>query len=394
VFDGDYAPASISAPAEVTAHGSQTFTFGPATDSLIDIADPTLSMDTTGSMSLTVTISVGEGTLKLPPASSVNVIADTNGTSGTGGLPPGPSSITFSGSVAQIDSALAGLVYQPPQLDTDAATGANPYTSMRIDVSDGITTTSASVGIHLDDAAPRILVPGQQSFVLGSDLVFDDLNGNALRVADADGDVLSVSMSVLSGTLRLASGASGFALSLTGTPDQINAALDGLTYTPDLPSGVGSDFLQISASDAFFTVHDSVAFSVEPAVVHAGETVGITGPYGRDITFAASTGTLQLSDSPGYTGHISGFGGQDHIALADIAFDQNTTLVYTPNADNSGGMLTVSDGARMAHIALFGQYVEASFAISGGPGVGSGEVGTVISDTGITPQNQFAVMHG
>ena len=57
-------------------------------------------------------------------------------------------------------------------------------------------------------------------------------------------------------------------------------------------------------------------------------------------------------------------------------------------------MLTVSDGARMAHIALFGQYVEASFAISGGPGVGSGEVGTVISDTGITPQNQFAVMHG
>jgi hypothetical protein len=392
VFDGDYAPASISAPTDVTTHGSQAFVFGPASDSLIDISDPALALDTTNSMSLTVTLRVAEGTLELAPGSSVNVIAET-GTNGIGGFPPGPSSITFTGSLAQIDSALAGLVYQPPQLDTDLATGVNPYTSLLIDVSDGITTRSAGVNIHLDDAAPQILVPGQQSIVLGSDLVFDGLNGNALKVADGDADVLSVSMSVLSGTLQLASGASGFALSLTGTPEQINSALDGLTYIPGLPGAVGQDFLQISASDAFFTVHNSVALSVEPAVVDAGETVGITGPYGRDITFAASTGTLQLSDSQDYSGHISGFGGQDHIDLGDIAFGQNTTLLYTPNADNSGGTLTVSDGAHKANIAMLGEYVQASFAMSGGPGVRNDEVGTLISDTGIRPQNQLAASH-
>ena len=48
------------------------------------------------------------------------------------------------------------------------------------------------------------------------------------------------------------------------------------------------------------------------------------------------------------------------IDFADINF-KGSTLSYAPNADNTGGMLTVSDSITTANIALLGNYTAASF---------------------------------
>jgi uncharacterized repeat protein (TIGR03803 family) len=49
------------------------------------------------------------------------------------------------------------------------------------------------------------------------------------------------------------------------------------------------------------------------------------------------------------------------IDLTSIAFGANTTLGYAANQDNSGGLLTVSDGTNSSVITLLGQYAAADF---------------------------------
>ena len=49
------------------------------------------------------------------------------------------------------------------------------------------------------------------------------------------------------------------------------------------------------------------------------------------------------------------------IDLANIAFGPSTTLGYAANSDNSGGLLTVSDGTHTSVITLLGQYAAADF---------------------------------
>jgi hypothetical protein len=106
------------------------------------------------------------------------------------------------------------------------------------------------------------------------------------------------------------------------------------------------------------------------------------------VTFAASTGTLQLDQSQSFAGTIAGFSGQDQIDLRDIAFGANTTLGYAANADNSGGTLTVSDGIHSANLALLGQYTAASFVAGS-----DGHSGTTITDPPAQDPNQLTPPH-
>src|SRR5215831_18761612 len=82
----------------------------------------------------------------------------------------------------------------------------------------------------------------------------------------------------------------------------------------------------------------------------------LLGPSNANVAFGAgSRGTLTLDDSQAYTGTVAGLAPGNHIDLADIGFGAHTTLGYTPNDSNSGGVLTASDGTHLAKIALLGQ---------------------------------------
>jgi hypothetical protein len=67
-----------------------------------------------------------------------------------------------------------------------------------------------------------------------------------------------------------------------------------------------------------------------------------------------------------------------------------TTLGYTPNDSNSGGVLTAGDGSHVAKIALLGQYAAASFAMAS-----DGHGGTLITDPPeLIAKTQLSKPHG
>jgi hypothetical protein len=115
--------------------------------------------------------------------------------------------------------------------------------------------------------------------------------------------------------------------------------------------------------------------AVNDAIIISGtQTAKISGASAQAITFATgATGTLALADSQKFFGRISGFAPGDALDLEDIAFGPNTTVGYS--GGSSQGVLTVSEGAYVAKLALLGNYMASTFVESS-----DGHGGTLISD--------------
>ncbi|OAF04262.1 hypothetical protein AYJ54_24445 [Bradyrhizobium centrolobii] len=116
-----------------------------------------------------------------------------------------------------------------------------------------------------------------------------------------------------------------------------------------------------------------------------------SGGAANGVAFAGPNASLVLDQSSALTGSISGWQANDSIDLGDILFsDGVTSLAYSQNGDNSGGTLTVSDGAHTATLSLLGQYTAADFALSS-----DGHGGTLITDPAVAQQAQLApALHG
>src|SRR5262249_53340859 len=94
----------------------------------------------------------------------------------------------------------------------------------------------------------------------------------------------------------------------------------------------------------------------EPATIDSGATLELATPNAGAVTFAAASGTLKLDNSQSFSGTVAGLTVGNYIDLADITSGSNTTLGYAPNAGNTGGTLSASDGTHTANIALLGNY--------------------------------------
>jgi hypothetical protein len=103
-----------------------------------------------------------------------------------------------------------------------------------------------------------------------------------------------------------------------------------------------------------------------------------------------TVGVASGGSTAAYTGTVAGLAPGNHLDLADISFGAHTTLGYAPNDSNSGGVLTASDGAHVAKIALLGQYEAASFVMAS-----DGHGGTLITDPPeLIAQTQLTKPHG
>jgi hypothetical protein len=109
--------------------------------------------------------------------------------------------------------------------------------------------------------------------------------------------------------------------------------------------------------------------------IAGGSVLDISAPDTGKVTFAGSNGTLVLDQTATFSGTVASFGAKDHIDLASIAFGAPTTLGYTENSTNTGGILTISDGDHAASIALLGNYIAASFVTTA-----DGHGGTLVSE--------------
>ena len=90
-----------------------------------------------------------------------------------------------------------------------------------------------------------------------------------------------------------------------------------------------------------------------------------------------------LNNPANFSGRVSGFGAETEIDLPGIAFSAQTTLGYSPNANNTGGTLSVTNGTQSAKIALLGNYIASSFAA-----VGDNNGGTLVVTSASQNGNQ------
>ena len=136
--------------------------------------------------------------------------------------------------------------------------------------------------------------------------------------------------------------------------------------------------LQDPYAPQYYTVAD-------PVTIAAGATVELASAFSGPVTFAASTGTLQLDDPSGFSGTVAGMSGQDTLDLMNI----NPAAVRTPtySGTSSGGTLTVTDGTHSANVALLGNYLASTFVTSS-----DGHGGTAVMNPLLTSANQQTIL--
>lgn len=258
----------LTAPASQSVAQSDTRTFGAATGNAITVFD----VDA-GSAGVRLRLEVGEGALTLA--------ATTGLTFSTGDGTADPV-LDLTGTVAALGAALDGLQYRP-------ATGWHGTDTLDVDVDDlgntgagGARTAGRTVTLDVleSNTAPVNTVPGPQTVLEDDALTF--AGPTRLAVSDADVDrttgELEVELAVDHGVLTLAGttgldlttgdGTGDVRVAFRGSPDAIDAALDGATYEP-APDYAGPDTLTMTTDDLGeagspgpLTDTDTVALSV------------------------------------------------------------------------------------------------------------------------------------
>ncbi len=340
---------SVTAPpaSNVGENGSINF------QTAISVADPNA---TAGSDS--VTLSAADGTLSLGTTTGVSISSGSNGSS----------SMTVSGSLANINAALGGLVYSP----NSGYTGSD---SLQISIDDTATGLSGSATVAISvSAPPKLTAPATASLKENSSYTFT--NAISLTDANATGTSDAMTLSVAFGKLTLGSTAgltfgsgsnTSSSMTVTGSLASLNAALSGLVYTPN--SGFsGHDSLSISLADSIdkLTGAAAVAIAVNP-IVTAPATAAVLEnvPYtfstaGNDPIFVTDGGASGTSDSLTLTvlhgklnlGSLSGLtitsgaNGSSSITVQGTLANLNAALnglVYTPATSYTGSdTLTVT----------------------------------------------------
>jgi len=117
-----------------------------------------------------------------------------------------------------------------------------------------------NIVVNSSNDAPVNTVPGTQSVIENSSLTFSAANGNAISIADVDAgtNAVQVQLTATNGVITL-SGISGLSftvgdgtadstMTFTGTIANINAALNGMVFTPT-PGYFGAASVAIATND-------------------------------------------------------------------------------------------------------------------------------------------------
>jgi hypothetical protein len=135
-----------------------------------------------------------------------------------------------------------------------------------------------------------------------------------------------------------------------------------------------------SPTDLGVGINTPAGASTGPAIgnftVSGTQQLELFGSSNATLTLTAgSTGTIKLDDPTAFGGTIGGLTPSNHLDLVTLAYQGNSTPTYTPNAANTAGTLTVTEGAQAVSIALVGSYSAGSFVASN-----DGHGGTFVTD--------------
>ena len=240
-------------PSEQDVNEDTQLVFSNANQNAISISDIDVNE---GTGELEVTLGVTKGVLSLSQVTGLT-FSQGNGTENP--------SMTFKGSLEDINNALEGLVY----LGNQDVNGEDVLTVTTNDLGNfgegGALTKEDTVNIKINavNDDPINSVPTEvQSVDEDTDLVFSSNNQNAIKVGDVDVNegtgLLEVTVSVGQGILTLSdtsninivsNGGNGqSSITFSGNIDGINNALDGLKYRGN-ENFNGSDILNIATKD-------------------------------------------------------------------------------------------------------------------------------------------------
>ena len=259
--------------------GTQTFTEGDS-PLLFDSTATVSDVDSTDFAGGTLTVSISGGdvndhlwvTHQGTGVGQVSVIGtDVYSNSGSGSVLIGaisgagsslsPLVVTFNASATASDVAMVARAVVYSNYSTASVTTDR---TVQCQLTDGDSGTSAAITklIHFSsvNTAPSISTPPTVATAVNAAITFLSTNGNAISVADVDAgsSSISVRLTVLNGQLTLSGmsnlsfsvgdGDSDTTLTMTGSVDDINTALEGMVYTPNVAFD-GADRLLIEVDD-------------------------------------------------------------------------------------------------------------------------------------------------
>ena len=152
----------------------------------------------------------------------------------------------------------------------------NGPTSFSYTVTSGGVTETATVNIGVTPVndAPVNTVPGAQTTPEDTALPI-----SGVSVADVDGDPLTTSLTITTGTAKVTGGGGATiggngtsTVTLSGTAAQINAALTGLTYT-NTPDYNGPAQIMVATNDGTVTTTNTIGITVTPVAEITNDTV-------------------------------------------------------------------------------------------------------------------------
>ncbi|MEM9014140.1 MAG: Ig-like domain-containing protein [Pseudomonadota bacterium] len=245
------------------------------------------------------------------------------------------------------DAAVSALLQNITYVNTNGDDPLGGVREIDITVDDGDGGSSSQtvmVGVDLAavNDAPEIGLPTTPDTNEDTDLVFSASGGNPIQIADADAGnaVIDVTLSVSAGVLTVAPGSGASvtdggtgAVSLSGTLAQVNAALDGLAFSP-VADASGDVTLTVTANDNGAAGGGGAKSDTESVTIAINPVND--GPTARDD----SAGTDEDSV-------VSGNLFIDNGAGADSDIDSASLNVGAVNgqAGNVGAPITLASGA-------------------------------------------------
>ena len=216
--------------------------------------NPLTVMDTSdNNAQVQVSLSAANGTISLATIGGITL---------TQGIGSNDSDEVLSGSVADVNAALNGATFTPAPGFSGQASLQFGVALQSDDSSDGQQTQSTTVAItvwHVDQP-PVNTLPATQSVDEGATLTLSTQDGNSIAVADSDAGNSNerVTLEATHGTLSLGqtagltiqsgTGINDAKVQFTGTIAQLDAALDGLTFSP-AANFVGNASLKITTDN-------------------------------------------------------------------------------------------------------------------------------------------------
>jgi endonuclease G, mitochondrial len=248
--------------------------------------------------------------------------------------------------------------------------GADSFTFIASDKYLTSTPATVSVNVAVVNDAPVNNVPGAQSVTGGNPLFFSTANANLISISDVDAGAnpLQITLTATNGVLTLAStnglsfssgdGTADANIAFTGTLDNINAALNGLSFTPSQGfsgnaalqlvtndqgnTGAGgafidTDIVNITVNPGNTIVFSTATYDFNEDAQHALITVNRTGDLSQtaavDYSSSDAAGLTPCSDANGLASERC-----DYATVAgtlNFAAGESSKIIFIPIVDDS-----------------------------------------------------------